>query len=214
MHRHGGGHSYKYPACGKPRTLAAILWKSRVHCIFVYMTQVNIFPLLVFTILSSCGQSNSVNPKNNNISTLNNNIDTISKIQFHLDTSIIAILPVDKSNPWLFKDAKAIDLTNEDLGKVDQLLIDCINTHNVKQDSTKQFSEFIDLKKYKRQYVPFIDSKGERKVYVNCFCTLDSGFDYWKKFLVQVDDGGSCFFQLLINLTKLKYEQFSTNGYG
>lgn len=107
-----------------------------------------------------------------------------------------------------------MDLTNEELCKVERLLIDCINTNNVKQDTTKPFSEFIDLKRYKRQYVAFIDSKGQRKVYVNCFCVDDWGFDYWKKYLVRVADGGSCFFQLTINLSKLKYEQFTTNGYG
>jgi len=178
------------------------------------MPKLNIFSLLFFTIFSACGQSISVNEKNDDISNLNSITDTIPKIQFHLDTSIIAILPVDKTITWLFKDAKAMDLTDQDLSKVDQLLPSCINTHNAKQDSTKRFSEFIDLKKYKRQYIPFIDSNGEKKVYVNCFCILDWSFDYWKKTLVQVDDGGSCFFQLVINLTKLNYEQFLTNGYG
>lgn len=169
---------------------------------------------LFFAVLCSCGQSNSIDKKYGANSKTNYNNDTLTNTQFYLDTSIIAILPIDNSNPWLFKDAKPTTLTNEELSKVEQLLIDCINTHNAKQDTTKQFSEFINLKKYKRQYIPFINSKGERNVYVNCFCTSDWGFDYWKKTLVQVDDGGSCFFQVTINLTKLKFEQFSTNGYG
>jgi hypothetical protein len=178
------------------------------------MTKLNFFTIFFFAILTSCGQSNSENSKNNIVANVNKTTDSIPTTVFYLDTSIIAILPIDKSNPWLFKDAKSIDLTKEELGKVDQILKACLNTHNAKQDTTKEFSEFIDLKKYKRQYVPFIDTKGDRKVYVNCFCTSDWGFDYWKKTLVQVDDGGSCFFQLIINLTELKYEQFSTNGYG
>jgi hypothetical protein len=178
------------------------------------MTQLNIFMFLIFSAVCSCGQSNSVDRKVDNIANLNNKTDTTPITQFHPDTSIIAILPIDQVNHWLFKDIKAMALTNQDLNKIEQVLRDCINKHNTKQDTTKQFSEFIDLKKYKRQYIPFIDTKGERKVYVNCFCISDWGFDYWKKNLVQVNDGGSCFFQLTINLTELKYEQFSTNGYG
>ena len=178
------------------------------------MPKLNIFPVLIFAVLCSCGRPNAANSKNDDIATLNNNTDTTPKTPFHLDTSIIAIIPVDKSNPWFFNNGKAMVLTNEDLSKVDQLLISCINANNATQDTTKQFSEFIDLKKYKRQYVPFIDSNGERKVYVNCFCVSHWGGNYWKKTLVEVDDGGRCFFHLTINLTKLMYEQFATNGYG
>ena len=178
------------------------------------MTKLSFLLILSFALVISCGQSSSKNSKNNTVANAKKTTDTIPTAQFYLDTNIIAILPIDKSNPWLFKNAKSVNLTNEELINVDLILKACLNTHNVKQETTKQFSEFIDLKKYKRQYVPFIDANGERKVYINCFCTTDWGFDHWKKTLVEVDDGGSCFFQLIINLTKLKYEQFSTNGYG
>ncbi len=142
--------------------------------------------------------------------------DTNLNKQLLFDISRIVILPIDTVNHRIFKNTIALQLTNPDLQTTDQLLTDCINAHNSKQDNTQRFSEYIDLKNYKRQYVPFTNSKGEKKVYINCFCISDyvNGFDYWKKILVEVDDGGSCFFQLTINLTTKQYEQLYTNGYG
>jgi len=130
------------------------------------------------------------------------------------DTSRIVILLIDTANPWIFKGAASTQLTNQDLQTVHELLHECINVHNRKQDTTKEFPEYIDLKKYKLQYIPFKDSKGDKKVYINSFCVSDWGFHYWKQSLVQVEDGGSCFFHLIINLTTKKYEPLFTNGYG
>jgi hypothetical protein len=61
--------------------------------------------------------------------------------------------------------------------------------------------------------VPFIDSKGDKKVYINGFCVLDD-FTYWKQTLVDVADGGSCFFHVTLNLTTNKYEKLFINAYG
>jgi len=163
-------------------------------------------------LLFSCQQSN-FSKQNSDISkTQSNNKDTILNKQSLIDTSVIAILPIDTANPWVFKNTTPSSLSIEDIQLVDKLLTDCIKAHNIKEDTTKEFSEYIDLKKYKRQYIPFINSKGEKKVYVNCFCISD-WVDYWKTSLVEIDDGGSCFFHITINLDAHKYEQLYTNGY-
>ena len=164
-----------------------------------------IFVLLILIGAVSCGQNKPSTKA----------FDTTVKEKLVFDTSKIALLPIDTSDRWLFKDANPVNLTNKDLKAVDKVLNDCINAHNSKQDTTKKFSEYINLENYKRQYVPFIDSKGEKKVYVNCFCLPDTQgeFDYWRQSLVQVMDGGSCFFQVTINLTNNTYEQLYTNGY-
>jgi len=129
------------------------------------------------------------------------------------DTSRIVILPIDTANHWVFKDATTTQLTNQDLQTINKLLLACVTVHNVKQDTTTEFSEYIDLKKYKLQYVPFIDGNGHKKVYVNSFRDSDWGCDYWKQSLVVVDDGGSCFFHLTVDLTQNSFEQLFTNGY-
>lgn len=160
--------------------------------------------ILIF-ILAACGQ-NKPSTKT---------FETTTSQQLNFDTGKIAILPVD-TNHFLFENATAAPLTNQDLKSIGRLLSASVQTHNSKQDTAKEFNEFIDLGKYRIQYVPFINSKGEKKVYVNAFCSYYGNFNStgWKKYLVSVDDGGSCFFHLTINLTKDIYEEFYTNGYG
>jgi hypothetical protein len=165
---------------------------------------------LLCAALFACGQKQG-KPKNSAIDTAN---DTVSISKYFIDTNKIAILPIDVSNPWLFKNCTSATLTNQELKTIDRLLKDCVKAHNNHQDTAKQFSEYIDLQKYRIQYVPFINPKGVKKVYVNCFCFRVGEFNYWKESLVEVDDGGSCFFNFMINLTELSFEQLITNGYG
>lgn len=128
-----------------------------------------------------------------------------------LDTSTIAILPITKDIRWLLNDTASLsfDLSHQELRNIDSLLTACINNYNLEQDSTRKFPEYIDLKNYKRQYIPYKSAKG-KKVYINCFCIHD--IDDWKKRLVQIDDGGNCFFQLTADLEANRYLDFSTNG--
>lgn len=163
-----------------------------------------IFAVLILFGAVSCGQNKS--------STRTYHTKTKEKLVF--DTNKIALLPIDTSDHWLFKDAKPLQLTNQDLKSIDQLFKTCLQVHNIKQDTTKEFNEFIDLKKYKIQYVPFIDSTGDKKVYVNCFCSYYWNYDSngWNKYLIEVKDGGNCYFHVTINLTTNNYEDFYING--
>lgn len=177
------------------------------------MIKINILLFFYLLTFCSCGQ-NSNSRKTDNIIEAKG-ISNVILHDTHVweDTSVIAILRLDTSYKWLFKNTTSFILTNKDLQNVDKILTSCIKIHDEKQDTTRPFSEYIDLKKYKRQYIAFVNSKGEKKVFINCFCISEWSFKYWKKSLVQVDDGGSCFFQVTINLNTLGYEQFKTNGY-
>ena len=165
----------------------------------------------------ACGQSNSGYKKHNLNSLKADNTEFVSNTKLFYDTSVIVILPIDTAayayNP-LFKNVTSLRLRIEDLHIIDSLLGYSIIGYNNLQNTTKKISEYIDLKKYRRQYVPFIDSYGKKKVYINCFCISEWDINYWKKELVQVEDGGSCFFNLLIDLTNFRYENLSINGYG
>ena len=179
------------------------------------MTKLCLSVFLFCLILFSCEQTQVSNQTHDKREVINTHDTNLNK-SLLIDTSNITILPIDTANVWVFKNATALQLTNQDLQTIDKLLTDGINANNSKQDTTKRFSEYINLKDYKRQYIPFLDSKGERKVYINCFCLPDypNEFDYWKRSLVEVDDGRSCFFHLTINLTSKQYGQLFTNGYG
>lgn len=167
----------------------------------------------IFTIcLTSCGQT-TTDSKNQE-----NHLD-INKI----DTSRIAILPFDTTEQGLFKDSKPTDLTSDDLQKIEAILSKCINDYNPEQEKqfeniNKKHPEYklnkknfiIDLTRYNKQYVATINAKGEKEVWINCFCrTWDSN---WKKELIIVEDGGNCYFNLKINLTTGQYYDLMVNG--
>lgn len=72
------------------------------------------------------------------------------------------------------------------------------------------------------QYVPFINEKGEKEVHVNAFChvpgeeiwntrDIPEVFD-WHVYLIDVRDGGSCYWSMKINLDIKIYYDFSVNG--
>jgi len=144
----------------------------------------------------ACGQAN-----------VSRKTSAIQQEKLVYDTSKIAIIPLGKMGLYMFENATPTPLTNDDLKIVDRLLNECINKH--------MSPDYIDLCKYKLQYMPLTDSTGDRKVYISGFCNdaYMEELDSWKKDLVIVDDGGSCFFHVTINLSRKEYEHLFVNGY-
>jgi hypothetical protein len=174
--------------------------------------QLTILTFALTICFTSCGQTN-----------LSNRNQELQKTIILIDTSVIAILPYDTTQYWVFKDSKPTELTNDDLLKIETILNKCINEYN--PDQERQFKEMndkhpeykldknnfiIELGHYKRQYVAAINSKGEKEVWINCFCgEWDTNV---RKRILQVEDGGNCYFNLKINLTKGEYYELMVNG--
>jgi hypothetical protein len=77
----------------------------------------------------------------------------------------------------------------------------------------QKIQHFIKLKNYKRQYICGINRSGDKEVWVNCFCKSDFQLlKYWRSQTVVVMDGGECFFNLKINLTKKIRYDIMVNG--
>lgn len=177
-----------------------------------------ILQTLIFTalLLVGCNQSNSETEQNSK--------KTESKIESNQSAiSYIAILNNDSINYKIFKKGTTITLSQQDLIEIDRLLIECINEHNKKQEiifnekkskypnlPIKKKNFIIDLKNYQRQYVAVKNVHGEKEVWVNCFCATSD--DVWKTDVVNVSDGGNCFFVLKINIDTKKYYDFMVNG--
>ena len=139
------------------------------------------------------------------------------------NTSIIAILPFDTTQYWVFKNGKPTDLTEDDFMEIETILKRSIDDYNSETEKpfeaiNKEHPEYklasknfiIDLTRYKRQYVATINSKGQKEVWVNCFC--DTWNRDWKKYLIFVKDGGNCYFNLKINLATGQYYELRVNG--
>ena len=99
------------------------------------------------------------------------------------------------------------EMTGKDIQKLEKIFQKSIEDYNrLNPDGPYH----LESKNYKRQYVPMINSKGEKEVWVNCFCVTRG--DEWKTEIVYVEDGGDCFFNLQINLSKESYSEFRVNG--
>lgn len=78
-------------------------------------------------------------------------------------------------------------------------------------DSTYLSDLLIDLRYYRRQYLISMDKQGHKLVRVNAFCnSWDT--DYWKTHEIVTQDGGKCYFNMLLDLTINKIVYFKTNG--
>lgn len=175
--------------------------------------------LLIFFSVITCGQKGALG---------------IEKTS--LDTMEYVIIPLDTSQAWSknIENAKAAKLFKEEIIKVDSLIQECLNYYDAKKKSftfwngvedqeewrNRNKDSIVDcwgvirdsptkLTNYKKQYVPYINIDGEKEVWVNCFCSSKQG---WKTNIIDARDGGDCYFNLKINLTKKKYYALHVNG--
>lgn len=124
----------------------------------------------------------------------------------------VAIIPYSKSKLDL-ENYKPTDLANSDLVLLDSLIEDFCKEYTIGlyPQARKSFGIDFSLRSYKRQYVPMLNKKGEKIVWANFFCN-DPIAD-WEKEIVHVRDGGNCFFNLKVNLTKRECYEICVNGY-
>ena len=131
----------------------------------------------------------------------------------HIDTSQYVVLHYESDN-------ERLQLSKNEVLKLEQLMAECISKYNVEQEEyfkklrvknpqIKLSNYVIDLKRYKRQFVVSSAKNGEKIVWVNCFCYV---YGDWKKQIQIVDDGGNCFFNLNVNLSKSYYYDLMVNG--
>lgn len=151
---------------------------------------------------------------------------SVSTEPLKYDSSLIAIFKWDTARYYSFpKNSDPFSLTQHEMNRVDSLFSLAVANYNDQNRPrlTQWYSAFktkdstsllINPKGYKRQYFPYKDVNGEKIVYINCFCIKWGVFAHWKEVEESVDDGGNCYFQMKINLTKKNYFDFFVNGYG
>lgn len=119
------------------------------------------------------------------------------------------ILKYDAENyDWLFKNAQSANLNKSEIEQIKSSIEKAVGKYNKKQ--SKNFK--INLTGYKFQFVPVVNDKGAKEVWVNGFCD-NFGSDDWRKHVMIVEDGGKCFFNLKVSLPAGKFYAFQVNGY-
>jgi hypothetical protein len=118
-----------------------------------------------------------------------------------LDSSLYTIIQKDSLNP--------VYLSGEEISGIEKILKKALNEN--------KFSPKTDFRKYRFQLVPYLNPKGEKEIFLNCFCYFDDWQYEWRTKIFSrymIEDGGDCFFDLKINLTFNTYYAFGKNGYG
>lgn len=96
----------------------------------------------------------------------------------------------------------AYDLTNEDLAKIEGILRLCI----------KEAGLNVDLKEYFKQCIAVRNENNEREVWVNLLCA-PRNVEEVRYSVIYTNDGGDCYFNLMINLDKEQYYDLRVNGH-
>ncbi len=130
------------------------------------------------------------------------------------DTSKTAIIIWDKNSDSPFDSLRysTATLTHDEIEQVDSLLVLCVTDYN--SSLSNGHDEFkIDLKghDYKKQLIVVTNLKGEKEVWLNCFCD-NFGAKSWRTEILIVKDGGPCYFNFKINLTTKKFYDLGVNG--
>lgn len=125
--------------------------------------------------------------------------------------SIFKILP---------ESTMTITLTTVELDSAMRLLTKCITDFNdqmregfKRRGEKKRYTrifQIMSLSKYKVQFVPYLNEKGEKEIWINGFCS-----DYradWKTEVVHAFDGGNCYFTVRLNIANNKCIAVGTNG--
>ena len=127
-----------------------------------------------------------------------------------IDTSIYTILKFDKVENYYFdKNVKSATISPGEVGRVGDLIDKAVTNYN--KNASEYEEKITGASKYFKQLIVVVNSKGEKIVWVNCFCSPGEK-SYWKRDVVLVADGGSCYFNLKINLTTGIVYNFMVNG--
>jgi hypothetical protein len=145
--------------------------------------------------------------------------------RFQLPDSKYIILNYKSDWHWIFKDAKPTTLSENELFEIEKIIDQAVKENNERQlkrleTHNKEYPDNkwtetgfeLETKGFKRQYVPVINSDGQKVIWINFFCD-DWGSENWKSDIMFVLDGGNCYFNLKVNLETKTYSDLSINGY-
>ncbi|MEO9872150.1 hypothetical protein [Ekhidna sp.] len=118
--------------------------------------------------------------------------------------------------PWTFTiKEKRFTPTSEEIDKIEvklKLEINDLNSDGLNQGKGYGPAIHKNLRKYVRQYLGFINEKGERVILINCLWLKSSFADGWKEEWINVSDGGSQYWQVKYNLDQEQFYDFGVNG--
>lgn len=108
----------------------------------------------------------------------------------------------------------------------DYRLAESILLSAIKRKRNKEWNILSEesLSDYYRQYLFYKDESGDSIVFINAFCEIPNTYENygnkyievpydWKHNIVSIMDGGDCYWQIWINISKKTYRDFWVNGH-
>ena len=153
----------------------------------------------------------------------------VEYLRIYNDTSLYFIHQIDSLNPVTLSPVELVEIEEHlvrairEFSRSQQRYADSLNPKKKKNGYQPQR---INIDHYFFQLIPKINKEGQKEVWVNgdCKACFKSGTrkkpgydpDWKKKFIdgQMVDDGGSCFIYLHINLTLKTHNALTMNGEG
>ena len=113
----------------------------------------------------------------------------------------------------IFNNSKPTELTHEEILETEKIIKPQIEktTSEYRAETNNKYPE--SEYQYDRQYIAAINENGEKLIWINFFCekTLAEFYNLRKE-RTNTADGGKCFFQLKVNLTKKTIIGYKFNG--
>lgn len=183
--------------------------------------------IFILVLISACQPAEVKLPEKvefQNVDLQNKVLDSV-RTTIPVDTSIIAVLEYDKSQHYAFIKGEKTTLNMIELQEIEDIIRKEVKNINILQKEKyaklcRKYTNYwfrlenfiISLENHNRQYIPVINDKNEKEIWINLFCTNYNEYPYWKETVILVIDGGNCYFNLKINLTKKTYSDFKMNS--
>ena len=127
--------------------------------------------------------------------------------------SFQSVISAEAGEEWVFgKNYKNWQPSDDDINTAEKLLLQAFEDQK-RGTINRLLNKSLD--DYDRQFIGAIDESGDKIIWINLFCKSEEiSFKDWKNKLVFVKDGGKCYFNLKVNITKNIYTDFMVNGEG
>ncbi len=121
--------------------------------------------------------------------------------------SNVAVLTDKENLENFYKDHDTFwNPTEKDLELIGSITEDAFHRETADFEDTVRF----DYNKFFFQIVPYVKD-GKKLAYVNALCDREN-LNNWKNYFYNVNDGGDCFWQVIVDLKSNTYSDFSMNG--
>jgi hypothetical protein len=98
-----------------------------------------------------------------------------------------------------------------ELDQVNNIINRCIQENQQKKGDATIFGNHIGNHIFYKQVIPFKNDDGEKIIYVNAFCESFANED-WMVNYKHISGGGTCHFNVYINLSKEEYYDLNCGG--